>query len=198
MWFYGQGFPKSHNLGKAVDDEAWAGYGFALKPGYEPIILAMKPLDGSFANNARKWGVAGLNIGGCRIGDDEITINRWKDGCKPFGGGAGHPSQIHAIAGQVSGQCDSGQFRRRNARRTNRDSLGSPSEQPSLRENDRTKAGASASFTARRPVRRNATLGWSISRTTVLTNRTAKPSVFLMKREFSRSRSFTPASSPSR
>ena len=64
---------------------------YRLKPGYEPIILAMKPLDGSFANNARKWGVAGLNINGCQIGQEEITINKWKDGCKPFGNGAGHP-----------------------------------------------------------------------------------------------------------
>ncbi len=90
MWLYGQGFPKSHDLSKKMEDAAWKGYGFALKPGYEPVILAMKPLDGSFANNARKWGVAGLNIDGCRIGQDSITINRWEDGCKPFGGGAGH------------------------------------------------------------------------------------------------------------
>jgi site-specific DNA-methyltransferase (adenine-specific) len=90
MWVYGTGFPKSHDLGKKMKNDAWKGYGFALKPGYEPAILAMKPLDGSFVNNARKWGVAGLNIDGCRIGHDNITINRWKDGCKPFGGGAGH------------------------------------------------------------------------------------------------------------
>lgn len=67
MWMYGTGFPKSHNLGKKLDAAAWEGYGFALKPGYEPIIVAMKPLEGSFADNARKWGVAGLNINGCRI-----------------------------------------------------------------------------------------------------------------------------------
>jgi len=69
MWIYGQGFPKSHDLGKKLGDAAWNGYGFALKPAYEPIILAMKPLDGSFVNNAREWGLAGLNIKGCRIGD---------------------------------------------------------------------------------------------------------------------------------
>jgi site-specific DNA-methyltransferase (adenine-specific) len=40
----------------------WEGYGTALKPAYEPIILAIKPTDGSYANNALKWGVAGLNI----------------------------------------------------------------------------------------------------------------------------------------
>jgi site-specific DNA-methyltransferase (adenine-specific) len=46
----------------------WEGYGTSLKPAYEPIIMAMKPKDGSYANNALKWGVAGLNIDGCRIG----------------------------------------------------------------------------------------------------------------------------------
>jgi DNA modification methylase len=48
------------------------GYGTALKPSFEPIILAMKPNDGSYAENALKWGVAGLNIDGCRIGTENI------------------------------------------------------------------------------------------------------------------------------
>ena len=46
----------------------WHGWGTALKPAYEPIILAMKPLDGTFAQNALKWGVAGLWIDGGRVG----------------------------------------------------------------------------------------------------------------------------------
>lgn len=45
----------------------WDGYGTALKPAWEPIIVAMKPLDGTFAANAEKWGVAGLNVDGGRI-----------------------------------------------------------------------------------------------------------------------------------
>ena len=40
--------------------QTWDGYGTALKPAWEPIILAMKPLDGTFAENAQKWGVGGL------------------------------------------------------------------------------------------------------------------------------------------
>ena len=47
--------------------QLWNGYGTALKPAWEPIIVAMKPLDGTFANNALKWGVGGLNIDGGRI-----------------------------------------------------------------------------------------------------------------------------------
>lgn len=45
----------------------WNGWGTALKPAWEPVILAMKPLDGTFAENADKWGVAGLNVDGGRI-----------------------------------------------------------------------------------------------------------------------------------
>ena|SRR6188768_224616 len=67
MWIYGSGFPKSHN------HFGFKGYGTALKPAYEPIIVAMKPLDGTFAQNAEKWGVAGINIDECRIGTDQIT-----------------------------------------------------------------------------------------------------------------------------
>ena len=45
----------------------WDGWGTALKPAWEPIIVAMKPLDGTFAENAQRHGVAGLNIDGCRV-----------------------------------------------------------------------------------------------------------------------------------
>lgn len=45
----------------------WNGYGTALKPAWEPIILAMKPVDKNFVNNALKHGVAGLWIDGGRI-----------------------------------------------------------------------------------------------------------------------------------
>lgn len=50
-----------------TEAQLWSGYGTALKPAFEPIILAMNPLDGTFANNALKHGVAGLNINGCRV-----------------------------------------------------------------------------------------------------------------------------------
>lgn len=43
----------------------WKSHG--LKPAYEPILVAMKPNDGTYANNAIKWGVSGLNIDGGRI-----------------------------------------------------------------------------------------------------------------------------------
>lgn len=71
MWLYGSGFPKSHNFGRSMGGE-WSGFGSALKPAWEPIIVAMKPLDGTFAQNADKWGVAGLNIDASRISTNEM------------------------------------------------------------------------------------------------------------------------------
>ena len=50
----------------------WHGYGTALKPAYESITLAMKPLDGTFAHNAEAHGVAGLWIDGARVGTEQI------------------------------------------------------------------------------------------------------------------------------
>lgn len=52
----------------------WSGWGTALKPAWEPIILARKPLDGTVAQNVLAHGTGGINIDGCRIGDDEIQV----------------------------------------------------------------------------------------------------------------------------
>jgi DNA modification methylase len=53
-------------------DEAkrWEGWGTALKPAHEPIILARKPLSGTVAANVLEHGTGALNIDGCRIGSD--------------------------------------------------------------------------------------------------------------------------------
>lgn len=45
----------------------WDGWHSALKPAWEPIVVAMKPTEGTFAENAIKWGVSGLWIDGARI-----------------------------------------------------------------------------------------------------------------------------------
>lgn len=105
MWLYGSGFPKSMNIGLAVDKKLgneskvigegrsggtsrayqsletttagayqlkeaqneWKGWGTALKPSYEPIIVARKPFKGSLVDNVMKYGVGGLNIDECRV-----------------------------------------------------------------------------------------------------------------------------------
>lgn len=51
--------------------QLWHGWGTALKPAMELICVAMKPIDGTFVNNALTWGVAGLNIDGGRVQTDE-------------------------------------------------------------------------------------------------------------------------------
>lgn len=117
-WLYGQGFPKSYNIGKGIDKKAgkerevvgknpnarpnsdnrgegvygggkgsdhspnltapatseaelWDGWGTGLKPAFEPIIVAMKPIDGTYVENALKHGVSGLWIDGGRIGTSD-------------------------------------------------------------------------------------------------------------------------------
>jgi DNA modification methylase len=113
MWVYGSGFPKSHNIGKAVDklqgkdvpvykgfnvagqgiglnenknlrsdhpeyikpnyDNEWEGWGTALKPAHEPIVMARKPLsEKSVAENVLRWGTGGINIDESRIGTDDV------------------------------------------------------------------------------------------------------------------------------
>ena len=112
MYVYGTGFPKSHNVSKAIDKEAgaerevversknrnnvfthngnglpqnisdyettitasateaakqWDGWGTALKPAWEPIIVARKPLDSTVAANVLTHGTGAMNIDGCRV-----------------------------------------------------------------------------------------------------------------------------------
>lgn len=138
------------------DAVVWAGHSPALRPSWEPILIGMKPLDGNYAGNALKHGVAGFNIEGARIGttkdvpasprraeqhatygdlandpgtgsdwdrstgrwpsnvviehadecvcvgevnDKGYVINRFTDGAKPFGGGAGHKYKTKKVEG---------------------------------------------------------------------------------------------------
>ena len=117
MWVYGSGFPKSHDVSKAIDKAAgaererirgvrsavvgatyagdewsrefkdsvlssdpiteaarqWSGWGTALKPSWEPIIVARKPLVGTVAENVLAHGTGGINVDGCRVGTDGAT-----------------------------------------------------------------------------------------------------------------------------
>ena len=116
MWIYGSGFPKSLNIGKAIDkrlgnerevvgtrvsafgdadvsetsdgrnlwgkestkeveltkgSSEYEGWGTALKPAHEPIVMARKPLEGSNIDNVLKYGTGAINIDGCRVGNEE-------------------------------------------------------------------------------------------------------------------------------
>jgi len=59
----------------------WDGWGTALKPAYEPILLVRKPLMGTVAANVLKYGTGAINIDECRVGDFKNTTpsgaNRW-------------------------------------------------------------------------------------------------------------------------
>lgn len=65
-WLYGSGFPKSRNVGREV--ESFDGWGTALKPAQEPIVVARKPLDGTVAANVQAHSTGAINIDGCRVG----------------------------------------------------------------------------------------------------------------------------------
>ena len=121
MWIYGSGFPKSMNIGKAMDkvqgnerevvgkkggkidfsktkkgdtsfyetawdnkdyveleitkgNSEWEGWGTALKPAHEPIVMARKPLsEKTVVNNVLEWGTGGINIDASRVGTTTKT-----------------------------------------------------------------------------------------------------------------------------
>jgi DNA modification methylase len=50
----------------------WQGWGTALKPAFEPVVVGRKPLVGTVAENVLQWGVGGLNIDASRIGTQEM------------------------------------------------------------------------------------------------------------------------------
>lgn len=50
---------------------AWNGWGTCLKPAWEPIIVARKPLDGTVANTVLKWGTGAINVDACRVPIDD-------------------------------------------------------------------------------------------------------------------------------
>lgn len=117
MWLYGSGFPKSMNVGLAIDKKngveikssyipndknnvygnkfgggktdntlkaqnEWQGWGTALKPSFEPIIVARKPFKGSLVDNVIENGVGGINIDECRVEPTGEDIGRNNTGAK--------------------------------------------------------------------------------------------------------------------
>jgi DNA modification methylase len=80
MWIYGQGFPKSRNIGKDIKkhdptNEEFDALGTNLKPANEPIVLARKPISKkTIANNVKEFGTGGINIDKCRIKRSTLPI----------------------------------------------------------------------------------------------------------------------------
>lgn len=74
MWVYGSGFPHGMDVGKAFeracrDDlaERWDGWNTQIKPAWEPILMAQRPLDGTVVHNVETYGVGALNVDACRV-----------------------------------------------------------------------------------------------------------------------------------
>ena len=78
-----QGEAREEMRHNAITPEAqqWQGWGTALKPAHEPIVVARKPLGGTVANNVLTYGTGAINIDGSRVGTD--------GGCAGAGAGAG-------------------------------------------------------------------------------------------------------------
>lgn len=53
--------------------QRWAGWGTALKPAREPIVMARKPIGGTVAANVLAYGTGALNIDACRTGSEQRT-----------------------------------------------------------------------------------------------------------------------------
>lgn len=70
------GMPEKAYITAPATEEAkkWDGWGTALKPVFEPVVVARKPLEGTVAANVLKYGTGGLNIDASRIGD-EVRVN---------------------------------------------------------------------------------------------------------------------------
>lgn len=87
-----------------ITEEAkkWSGWGTCLKPAFEPIVMARKPLEGTVVENVMKYGVGGLNIDECRVPtDDKLSIHGGKPGVRN--------NQIYGKYNEVSPHVSPGQ-----------------------------------------------------------------------------------------
>ena len=111
----GQGERKKviHEVKKAQND--WDGWGTALKPAYEPIIVARKPFKTSVAENTMKYGVGGINIDECRIEfvGNENTLRPLGNSCYQKGNkivNGGEITGTHELYSETGGNADKGRF----------------------------------------------------------------------------------------
>ncbi len=76
----GMGFDSAFNNGQehqpileTKGTSQYEGWGTALKPAHEPIVMARKPFNGTVAKNVLEYGTGGINVDGCRVGTDGGT-----------------------------------------------------------------------------------------------------------------------------
>lgn len=89
-----------------VSDEAkkWNGWGTCLKPAYEPVIMARKPLEGTVVDTVLKYGTGGINIDGCRVPVDGETVCTHSKNAKSDIYGEYSPVDTHQSDGQKLGR----------------------------------------------------------------------------------------------
>lgn len=78
--------------------QQWQGWGTALKPAFEPIVVARKPLIGTVAENVLAHGTGALNIDGCRIPSDDGFEKAWD---KPVSTNIGAGDYVNTSTRQV-------------------------------------------------------------------------------------------------
>ena len=108
----GKGILNGHSEGATAKvtapatDEAkkWEGWGTALKPATEPIVLARKPLEGTVANNVLTYGTGGLNIDACRVGDDVRPKGASTGEVLSENGSMSGPNTARTVVGTVTGR----------------------------------------------------------------------------------------------
>jgi len=77
----------------------WEGWGTALKPAWEPIIMARKPLEGTVVANVQKWGTGAINVDGCRVGAESHIVHGKEAGkFQPTGGTT--IKDYHSVSGR--------------------------------------------------------------------------------------------------
>jgi len=87
------GSPREQTMETAPATDAakqWQGWGTALTPAYEIIVLARKPLAGTVAENVQRFGTGAINVDGCRVrfaGDDDEQEAKQKNAHADFGSG---------------------------------------------------------------------------------------------------------------
>ncbi|MFD4957127.1 DNA-methyltransferase [Microbacterium sp. NPDC058389] len=141
-WLYGSGFPKSMNVGVAIDkmlgnergdvfadrqpvtsnevygkclgvskiasvpgsaeSAMWEGWGTALKPAFEPIIVARKPLNGTVAANVLAYGTGALNVDATRVPTDDSLGGGSQTRGRTMNGGWDRPWMHDAEAVEAS------------------------------------------------------------------------------------------------
>lgn len=87
------------------EGKKWDGWGTALKPSFEPIIVARKPCEGGVTDNVLKYGVGGVNIDECRVENTTEDLGR-NNHVKSYGGVTINESNTPALdqRGRIEGR----------------------------------------------------------------------------------------------